>query len=82
MTNYVCGAPRAPSPNSGFVLEVVEPGLLVVKYRRGQDAAKFVNIVVLKGDQIKCSTKKGTSLPELSGTVDEPARLSAHSTLK
>jgi len=40
-------------PKFCFVLEVIEPGLLVVKYRRGQDTGKFVNVVVLKGDQIK-----------------------------
>ena len=51
-------------PKFCFVLEVVEPGLLVVKYRRGQDAGKFVNVVVLKGDQIKVLDEQGTSLPD------------------
>jgi hypothetical protein len=46
------------------VLEVIEPGLLVVKYRRGQDPGKFVNVVVLKGDQIKVVDEQGTSLPD------------------
>ena len=50
-------------PKFCFVLEVIEPGLLVVKYRRGQDTGKFVNVVVLKGDQIKMLDEKGTSLP-------------------
>jgi hypothetical protein len=36
-----------------FVLEVVAPGVLVVKHRRGEDSGKFVNIAVLEGDQIK-----------------------------
>ena len=40
-------------PRYCLVLEVIEPGLLVVKYRRGQETGKFVNVVVLKGDQIK-----------------------------
>lgn len=40
-------------PRYCCVLEVIEPGLLVVKYRRGQETGKFVNVVVLKGDQIK-----------------------------
>ena len=40
-------------PRYCLVLEVIEPGLLVVKYRRGQESGKFVNVVVLKGDQIK-----------------------------
>lgn len=47
-----------------FVLEVIEPGLLVVKYRPNQDSGKFVNVVVLKGDQIKEVDEKGTSLPD------------------
>ncbi|HWT01603.1 MAG TPA: hypothetical protein VN256_15255 [Pyrinomonadaceae bacterium] len=51
-------------PKLGFVLEVIEPGLLVVKYRRGQETGKFVNVVVLKGDQIKEVDEKGTSLPD------------------
>src|SRR5688500_5121260 len=51
-------------PKLCFVLEVVEPGLLVVKYRRGQEASKFVNVAVLKGDQIKIVDERGTSLPD------------------
>jgi hypothetical protein len=51
-------------PKFCFVLEVIEPGLLVVKYRRGQDPGKFVNVVVLKGDQIKMVDEEGTSLPD------------------
>jgi hypothetical protein len=51
-------------PKFCFVLEVIEPGLLVVKYRRGQDTGKFVNVVVLKGDQIKVLDEKGTILPD------------------
>jgi hypothetical protein len=51
-------------PRLCFVLEVIEPGLLVVKYRRGQDTGKFVNVVVLKGDQIKVVDEQGTSLPD------------------
>ncbi|HYO62769.1 MAG TPA: hypothetical protein VER08_03850 [Pyrinomonadaceae bacterium] len=51
-------------PRFCFVLEVIEPGLLVVKYRRGQDPAKFVNVVVLKGDQIKIVDEKGASVPD------------------
>jgi hypothetical protein len=40
-------------PASCFVLEVIEPGLLVVKRRRGHEGAKFANIAVLEGDQIR-----------------------------
>lgn len=51
-------------PRLCFVLEVIEPGLLVVKYRGGQEQGKFVNVVVLKGDQIKEVDEEGTSLPD------------------
>jgi hypothetical protein len=51
-------------PKLCFVLEVIEPGLLVVKYRRGQDQSKFINVAVLKGDQIKVVNEEGTSLPD------------------
>ena len=56
-------------PKLCFVLEVIEPGLLVVKYRRGQDPGKFVNVVVLKGDQIKEVDEAGTSLPDCPALV-------------
>jgi hypothetical protein len=51
-------------PRLGFVLEVIEPGLLVIKYRRDEDPGKYVNVVVLKGDQIRVVDEKGTSLPD------------------
>jgi hypothetical protein len=51
-------------PKFCFVLEVIEPGLLVVKYRRGQDQGKFVNVVALKGDRIKVVDEQGDSLPD------------------
>jgi hypothetical protein len=36
-----------------FVLEVVEPGLLVVKHRRADGFGKFVNVAILRGDQLQ-----------------------------
>ncbi|RAJ77515.1 hypothetical protein CLV59_107282 [Chitinophaga dinghuensis] len=50
-------------PNLCFVLDVAEPGLLVVKHRRLMGVGKFNNVAVLKGDQIKivdegCSMKR------------------------
>jgi hypothetical protein len=47
----VWGATRT-LPELCLVLEVVEPGLLVIKYRRGAEFEKFGNIAVLRGDQI------------------------------
>ncbi len=59
----VWGTTRA-IPKLCFVLEVIEPGLLVIKYRRGQETGKYINVVVLKGDQIKVVDEQGTSLPD------------------
>ncbi|WP_218126577.1 putative sensor domain DACNV-containing protein [Siphonobacter aquaeclarae] len=51
-------------PGNCFVLEVVEPGLLVVKHRRIRGFGKFVNVAVLKGDQVRLIDDKITDLPE------------------
>jgi hypothetical protein len=40
-------------PDFCFVVEVAAPGLLVIKQSREPEAAKFVNVAVLEGDQIK-----------------------------
>jgi DNA integrity scanning protein DisA with diadenylate cyclase activity len=40
-------------PNYCFVLDVSEPGLLVIKHRRVTGYGKFVNVAVLIGDQVK-----------------------------
>jgi hypothetical protein len=56
-------------PKLCFVLEVIDPGLLVVKYRRGQESGKFVNVLVLKGDQIKEVDEEGTRLPDCPGPL-------------
>lgn len=49
---YIWGATRV-LPNLCFVLEVVEPGLLIIKHRRIHGFGKFLNVAVLKGDRIK-----------------------------
>jgi hypothetical protein len=49
---HVWGATRN-LPDLCLVLEVVEPGLLVLKYRRAQDFGKFGNIAVVRGDRIQ-----------------------------
>jgi len=40
-------------PELCFVLEVAEPGLLVIKHHTGDEKRKFHNVAVLEGDQIK-----------------------------
>jgi hypothetical protein len=47
-----------------FVAEVVEPGLIVVKHRRGREAAKFVNVAVLEGDRIKVIDENASAMPD------------------
>jgi len=51
-------------PSLCFVLEDVEPGLLVIKHRRLDGFGKYANVAVLKGEQVKVIDEKGTSLPD------------------
>ena len=44
-------------PKYCCVIEVAEPGLLVIKHHRGEAQAKFVNVAVLQGDRSRSSTK-------------------------
>lgn len=62
---YVWGATRA-IPSLSFVLEVVEPGLLVVKHRRISGYGKFANVAVLKGEQVKVVDGNATTLSDSS----------------
>jgi hypothetical protein len=56
-------------PTFCFVLEVVEPGLIVVKHHRGERSGKYVNVAVLEGDQIKIVDEDATSLPDCPDLV-------------
>jgi len=60
---YVWGATRK-IPSLGFVLEDVEPGLLVIKHRRIEGFGKFANVAVLKGEQTKIVDEEAASLPD------------------
>jgi len=51
-------------PSFCFVLEDIEPGLLVVKHRRLDGIGKYANVAVLKGEVVKVIDEKGTSLPD------------------
>jgi hypothetical protein len=51
-------------PTFCFVLEVVEPGLIVIKHHRGEQSGKYVNVAVLEGDQIKIVDESASSLPD------------------
>ena len=47
-----------------LVVEIIAPGLLVVKYSRGESAGKFVNIAVIEGDQLKVIDQRAASVPD------------------
>ena len=51
-------------PNYCFVLDVSEPGLLVIKHRRANSFGKFTNVIVLTGDQIKVVDEDSRNLPD------------------
>jgi hypothetical protein len=59
-----------------FVLEVVEPGLLVAKHRRADGFGKFVNVAVLRGDQVRVVDEENHGLadyPTLSESLPDIA---------
>lgn len=66
---YVWGTTLA-IPGICFVLEVVEPGLLVIKHSRIDGFGKFVNIAVLKGDEIKVIDEQNTGLLNCPALLD------------
>ena len=51
-------------PKYCCVVEVAEPGLLVIKHHRGEAQAKFVNVAVLQGDSVKVIDEHASSLPD------------------
>jgi hypothetical protein len=46
-----------------LVLEVAAPGLIVVKHTREEEAGKFVNVAVLRGDQLKVIDERAAMMP-------------------
>jgi hypothetical protein len=65
----VWGATRSLPPLC-FVVEVIEPGLLVVKHRRADPQGKFANVAVLEGDQIKIVDAEGVLTSECPDFVN------------
>jgi hypothetical protein len=55
-------------PTLCFVVEVISPGLLVVKSPRGEPA-KYVNVAVLQGDRIKVLDEGGARVPDCPAVV-------------
>lgn len=57
----VWGTTRA-IPSFCFVLEVLGPGLLVVKHRVHEDSAKFRNVAVFEGEQVKILSREAVDV--------------------
>ncbi len=60
---YVWGTTRQ-IPDLCFVLDVSEPGLLVIKHRRLQGFGKYINVAVLTGDQVKMVDEASAKMPD------------------
>jgi hypothetical protein len=56
-------------PRLCLVVEVAAPGLLVIKYRRGEERGKFVNVAVLEGDRMKIVDEHASSLPDCPSLI-------------
>lgn len=51
-------------PGFCLVVDVSEPGLLVIKHRRVDGFGKFANVAVLKGDQVKLIDEQVAKVPD------------------
>src|SRR2546428_2061720 len=76
---HIWGATRTV-PSLGFVLEDVEPGLLVIKHRRIDGFGKFANVAVLKGEQVKIVDEQGASLPDCPDLLKSLSQFTAPAT--
>lgn len=61
-----------------FVIEVIEPGLLVVKYRRGDKSAKFANVLVINGEEVQEINESGTSFSDCPHLLSSMLHLGPH----
>jgi hypothetical protein len=51
-------------PKYACVIEVAEPGLLVVKHHRGDELAKYTNLAVLQGDRVRIVDERASTMPD------------------
>ena len=70
----VWGTTRA-IPTLCFVLEVAAPGVLVIKHHTGEELAKFVNVAVLEGDQVKIVDEDGSNVARYPAALTFPRAL-------
>jgi hypothetical protein len=59
------------------VLEVTEPGQLVIKHHRGEESGKYVNVAVLQGDRLMMIDETAASLPDCPPLVASMAGFDA-----
>jgi hypothetical protein len=52
-------------PKRCFILEVIGPGFLVVKYRRDDPSKKFANVAVLAGSEVKFIEQNPSGMSEV-----------------
>jgi hypothetical protein len=56
-------------PKYACVVEVAEPGLLVIKHHRGEELAKYANLAVLQGDRIRVVDEEVSTQPDCPAVV-------------
>lgn len=64
-----------------FVLEVVQPGMMVIKHRRLDGGGKFVNVAVLNGSEIKIMDEKMATKPDCPKLVNAMLGFTSHAIL-
>jgi len=51
-------------PKYTCVVEVAEPGLIVVKHHRGDELTKYANLAVLQGDRVRIVDERASTQPD------------------
>lgn len=74
---FVWGAMRNLPPLS-FVVEVIAPGLLVVKQSPAEESGKFINIAVIQGDEIKVVDQNAARVPDCPSMVGSLVTFESH----
>lgn len=64
-------------PSLCMVVDVSEPGLLVVKHRRAEGFGKYANVAVLKGDEIKIVDEQAAHIPDCPSVVTSLLRFNS-----
>jgi hypothetical protein len=67
-------------PAGCFVLEVVAPGLLVIKQSRKDETGKYVNLAVLQGEEIKIINHHATGKQDCPELITSLLGLESHFT--